>query len=503
VYSTYLGASGDDQANHIALDAAGDAVIAGGTCSPTFPVTAGALATVPPGLDCDSFLYDAFVAKLNPAGTALIYSTFLGGDDNDVARALALDGSGNAYVTGFTLSTTFTGVTAGSFQPANSDGYAAFVTKVDAAGSAAVYSTFLGGNGTFGYGIAVDSAANAYVTGAAPPGFLIVNAATLRPIYEGGDANGFLTKFNPAGSAAVYSTYLGSAGTGYAVAVDSAQKIVYATGSQSGSGADDAFLVRIAPSAVLSIEKTADVAVVDPGNKITYTLTYKNYGELDATGASLTETVPENTTFKPLQSTTGWSCTPNEEAGSACTLALGTVAAGAGGTATFTVKVKAKVSANGSLIFNTACALPGPNCADAQTPTTASPILSITKTARFTEAKPGNVLRYTIKVFNTGNQDAQPTVITDTVPGNTVFDPASSTAGWSCTPNNSAGSVCKLTIGNLAAGANATVDFAATLSTLFSNTACVQVVPGVPELRAGKAKALPPPACSTATTPLK
>lgn len=84
VYSTYLGASGDDQASRIAVDTAGEAVIAGGTCSPAFPVTAGALATVSPGADCGTFLYDTFVAKLNPLGSALVYSTFLGGEGNDI-----------------------------------------------------------------------------------------------------------------------------------------------------------------------------------------------------------------------------------------------------------------------------------------------------------------------------------------------------------------------------------------------------------------------------------
>jgi uncharacterized repeat protein (TIGR01451 family) len=506
VYSTYLGAGGDDQANHIAVDASGSAVIAGGTCSPAFPVTAGALQTVSPGADCGSFLYDGFVARLSSSGTALIYSTFVGGEANDIVQDVALDSAGNAYVTGFTNSASFTGVTAGSFQPANPGDYAAFVTRINAAGTAAGYSTFLGGNGSFGWGIAVDAAANAYVTGSATAAFPIVNAATLQPVFPGFDSDGFVTKFDTTG-AVRYSTYIGGArDVGYAVAVNNTQKSVYVTGSWDSS-AGDAFLVQILPSSVLSITKTADVSTVDPGNKITYTLTYQSYGELDATAASLTETVPANTVFRPTQSSPGWACTPDANAGSACTLPLGTVPVGTGGSATFTVRVKANVSASGFQINNTACATPGPNCASISTPTTAAPILSITKTANFTDAKPGNVLRYTIKVFNTGNQDASPVTVTDTVPANSVFDPANSTAGWSCSPNNSAGSVCTFPVGTLATNDHATVVFAADLSTLYANTACVQVVPPQPEFRSPKAlrsaRTLPAPACSTATTPLK
>ena len=506
VYSTYLGAGSDDQALRIAVDSAGEAVIVGDTCSATFPVTAGALAPVSPGVDCGTFVNDAFVAKLNAAGTALIYSTFLGGEGNDVARDVAVDTAGNAYVAGFTDSASFTGVTGGSFQPANPGGYAAFLTEINAAGTASGYSTFLGGNGSFGWGIAVDSAANAYVTGSTGDGYPIVNAGTLQPTFGGG-SSGFVTKVGSTGDVR-YSTYFrGPSTTGYAIAYDSTQKAVYVTGATSGAGDGDAFLLRIAPSAVLSMAKTADVSTVDPGNKITYTLTYQNYGELDASGASLNETVPANTVFRPTQSSPGWICTPDATAGSACTLALGTVAVGAGGSATFTVKVKANVSASGGAINNTACAQPGPNCAFVSTPTTAAPILSITKTANFTEAKPGNVLRYTIKIFNTGNQDASPVTVTDTVPANSVFDAANSTAGWSCAPDNSAGSVCTFPAGTLATGDHATVVFAADLSTLYSNTACVQVVPQQPEFRSPKAlrlpRTLPAPACSTATTPLK
>lgn len=500
LYSTYLGGSADDQATHIAVDAAGDAVIVGGTCSAAFPVTAGALAPASPGVDCGGFLYDAFAAKLNPAGTALVYSTYLGGAGNDIARGVAVDAAGNAYVVGYTDSDSFTGVTAGSFQPAHATGYAAFLTKINAAGNAAGYSTFLGGGGSYGWGVAVDSAANAYVTGDSDAGYPVVNAGTLDPTFSGFVPNPFVTKIDATG-AVRYSTYVaGPTATGYAVAVDSARKTVFVTGARSGSGGGDAFLVRIAPSAVLSITKTADVSTVDPGNKITYTLTYQNYGELDAAGASLIETVPDNTTFKPTSSTAGWICSPSLEAGSTCTLPLGTVAAGAGGTATFAVKVKANVSSSGGHIDNNACAQPGSNCAFVSTPTTAAPILSITKTANFNDAKPGNVLRYTIKVFNTGNQDANPVFVTDTVPGNTVFDPATSTAGWTCAPDNSAGSVCKFPVGNLGTGAHATVVFAATLSALFSNTACAQVVTPDPELHTRTAGV---PVCSTATTPLK
>ncbi len=501
VYATYLGAAGEDQAYRIAVDAAGEALIAGATCSEFFPVTAGSLAAASPGADCGSFVYDGFAAKLSAAGTSLIYSTFVGGEGNDVARDVAVDAAGNAYVAGFTNSASFTGVTAGSFQPANPGGYAAFVTKINAAGTAAGYSTFLGGNGAFGWGIAVDAAANAYVTGNTPDGFPIVNAGTLHPAFPGFDTDGFVTKFDATG-AVRYSTYIGAArDTGYSIAFSDAQKTAYVTGSWDTPTDGDAFLVRILPSAALSITKTADVAIVDPGNKITYTLAYKNYGELDATGASLAETVPANTVFRPTQSSPGWSCTPDANAGAACTLALGTVPVGASGTAIFTVRVKNNVSASGGAINNTACAQPGANCASVSTPTTAAPILSITKTANFPNAKPGNVLSYTIKAFNTGNQDAAPVTLTDTVPPNSVFDAANSTAGWSCAPNNSAGSVCTFPVGTLATGDHATVTFAADLSALYSNTACVQVVPQAPEFRSPKA--LPAPACATATTPLK
>jgi uncharacterized repeat protein (TIGR01451 family) len=160
------------------------------------------------------------------------------------------------------------------------------------------------------------------------------------------------------------------------------------------------------------------------------------------------------------------------------------------------------VSTSGGSIGNRVCAAPGPpNCAFTQTPTTAAPVLTITKTASFTQAKPGDVLHYTIKYSNTGNEDAAVVTVTDTVPPGTVFEPMTSTSGWSCAPNGSAGSVCTFTVGTLAAGGMGTVIFATTVLTTLSNTACVQFTPPGGELHTRTAAGVP--VCSTATTSIK
>ena len=527
VYSTYLGGSGDDIGNQIAVDTSGNAFITGQTCSTGFPVTSGALETTPPGMSCGGFSNDGFVTKLDPAGAALVYSTFLGGSGDDRAKDIAVDTAGNAHITGDTGSSSFTGVTAGSFQPDNPGLFAAFVTKINAAGNAAVYSTFLGGGlpGNFefsqGFGITLDAAGNAYATGYSPEGHPAVNADHLQPTYVCCGQNGYVTKFDPTGDV-LLSTYLGGHGStiGYAIAVDSARDYIYVTGQSSAldlggvapgsiqpepGGSGDAFLSRIVPG-YLTIDKQADTELVAPGTRISYTLTYTNEADEDAIEASLTETVPDNTVFRPTQSTPGWVCTPDDQPGATCVLPLGTVPAGTEASAVFTVRVKNNVDTEGWRIVNTACAHPGPNCSTVETLTSAAPVLSITKTALFNQARPGNLLRYRIKAFNSGNMDADPVVITDTVPGSAVFDPANSTPGWSCDPDGSAGSVCSFDAGLLPTGSNVNIIFAVNLTTLYHNTACVQVVPPAPELapgtRARKAAEADDPVCATATTPL-
>jgi hypothetical protein len=261
VYSTFLGGSGFDQGNDIAVDGAGNAYVTGYTDSTILPgVTAGSIQPANGGGG-----NDVFVTKINATGTAIVFSTFLGGSGTDQARGIAVDGAGNAYLTGLTDSTTFPGVTASSIQPANGGGtFDAFVTKINATGTAIVYSTFLGGSGDeLGGGIAVDGTGNAYVTGrTGSTTFPGVTASSLQSANGGGPYDAFVTKINAAGTAIVYSTFLGGSGDdeGQGIAVDRADN-AYVTGvtasttfsgvtaasiqPANGGGAFDAFVTKI------------------------------------------------------------------------------------------------------------------------------------------------------------------------------------------------------------------------------------------------------------------
>lgn len=216
VYSTYLGGGGTDQGNGIAVDSSGNAYVTGLTSSINFP-TVNALQSVYGG---GTGGFDAFVAKLNASGSALLYSTYLGGNVTDLGFRIAVDSSGNAYVAGRTDSTNFP--TANALQPTKAAGEDAFVAKLNATGSALVYSTHLGGNNNdSGRAIAVDSSGSAYVTGATgSTNFPTVNP--LRPAHAGGGIDAFVAKLNSTGSALVYSTYLGGSGQeeGHAIAAD-------------------------------------------------------------------------------------------------------------------------------------------------------------------------------------------------------------------------------------------------------------------------------------------
>jgi hypothetical protein len=217
-YSTYLGGSLEDEGDAIAVDGAGNVYVAGTALSPDFP-TANPLQGTLQGLR------DAFVAKLNPNGTALVFSTYLGGNDADQANDIAVDGAGSVYLTGTTSSTTFP--TANPLQATNGDPlgtFDAFVTKLNANGSALLFSTYLGGNALDqGFGLALDGANNVYVTGdTASANFPTANP--LQPTFGGGTRDGFVAKLNAAGTTLLFSTFLGGGDEdhGTRIAVDPA-----------------------------------------------------------------------------------------------------------------------------------------------------------------------------------------------------------------------------------------------------------------------------------------
>jgi hypothetical protein len=226
VYSTYLGPGSSNFGYGIAVDSSGNAYVAGITSSSNFPTTAGAFQTIYGGGSSD-----LFVTKLNATGTALIYSTYLGGsgsDGNSVPGGgfIAVDGSGDAYVTGGTSSTNFP-TTAGAFQTSLRGTQNAFVTELNVTGTALVYSTYLGGNGSdSARGIALDSFGDAYVTGSTSS----TNFPTTAGAYQT-TGTVFVTKLNALGTGLIYSTYFGGSngdlGTG--IAVDSSGN-AYITG---------------------------------------------------------------------------------------------------------------------------------------------------------------------------------------------------------------------------------------------------------------------------------
>ncbi len=201
VYSTYLGGSGQDLGRGIAVDSSGTAYVAGTTDSTNFP-TVNPLQPMPGGY------WDAFVSKVSADGASLVYSTYLGGSDEDFGAGIAVDSSGSAYVVGTTRSPNFP--TVNPLQPTGSF-FDAFVSKVSADGASLVYSTYLGGTrDDIGYGIAVDSSGNAYVTGTTESfDFPLVNP--VQPVYGGGISDAFVSKVSADGALLVYSTYLGGA----------------------------------------------------------------------------------------------------------------------------------------------------------------------------------------------------------------------------------------------------------------------------------------------------
>ena len=217
IWATYIGGARTDVATDLAVDARGNVFVAGYTTSLDFPTTSGAFRTSAPG---DGIAPDGFALKLNPQGTGLLYSTYLGGIEDDRIYGLALDRDGNAYLAGATNSDNFP-ATRGSFRSARCTGFGldAVLAKLNAEGSALVYMSFLCGSAhEEALDVAVDAQGGAVAVGyTASPDFPTTAGALIRGRRSGLD--GFIAKLSPDGSALAYSSYLGGSADDVATSV--------------------------------------------------------------------------------------------------------------------------------------------------------------------------------------------------------------------------------------------------------------------------------------------
>jgi PKD domain/Beta-propeller repeat len=205
-YATYLGGSGFDAADALAVDASGAVYVTGGTNSSDFPVVGALQPSYRGGLGGD-----AFITKLDPSGSSLVYSTYLGGSGSDGGSAIALDAAGKVYLAGITTSLDFPLVAPLRSQYGGGF-FDVFVAKINAAGNVLEYSTYLGGSDSEGaLAIALGAAGEIYVGGYTLSSDYPV-ASAIQPQFHGGVFDGFLTKLSPDGSAMIYSTYLGTSG---------------------------------------------------------------------------------------------------------------------------------------------------------------------------------------------------------------------------------------------------------------------------------------------------
>jgi Beta-propeller repeat len=245
-YCGYIGGSDQDVAEDVACDASGNAYVTGKTTSRNgdFPVKVG------PDLTFNGSTLDAFVAKVSTSG-ALVYCGFIGGNSDESGEAIAVDSSGNAYVTGVSWSDGPSFPLIGGPTLYNKGQGDAFVTKVDASGASLVYSGFIGGTGAdAGYGIAVDGSGNAYITGTTASSesgtraFPVVDGPDLT--YNGGARDAFVAKVNPPGTGLIYCGYIGGAvdDDGFGIAVDGSG-YAYVTGYTTSG--EDSFPVVVGP----------------------------------------------------------------------------------------------------------------------------------------------------------------------------------------------------------------------------------------------------------------
>ena len=307
-YSTYLGGSGGDAGNAITLDTLGDAFVTGSTASTNFPKATAPGGSGPPYQGSYGGDTDAFVTEVRHDGQALIFSTYLGGNNYDVGQGIAIDSSANVYVVGSTASANFP-TTSSAFQPTYGGNTDAFVSKLDPSGSKLLFSSFLGGSDIdYGLAIALDPSGNVFVTGYTQS----TNFPTVNPIQSGNSGNGdaFVAEIDtnlPQNQQLVYSTYLGgsSADSGQGIAVDSGDN-AYVTGftfstnfpthnpyQANNAGSVDAFISVISAYGSSLVFSTY---LGGTGDDRAWAIALDSQDNIYVTGSTLTPCTPATTT---------------------------------------------------------------------------------------------------------------------------------------------------------------------------------------------------------------
>jgi uncharacterized repeat protein (TIGR01451 family) len=311
IYSTYIGGSGLDRASAIAVDTSGNAYVVGrvDSSSINFPTTPGSFAPTYRGGD-----FDAVVFKLNGQGNSLVYSTFLGAEENDSAEGVAVDSLGSVYVTGGTKSFGFP-TSAGAYQGTRAGDTDAYFSKFNSAGSSLLYSTYLGGGGTDrGSGIAIDANGKVYLAGFTGSGDFPTENAFQNGF--GGAFDAFFAKFDPSISgpnSLLLCSYLGGIADdkAYGIALDSGANNAHVVGQTSSNnfpvlnpaqplsgGSFDAFIAKISNAGV----KTYATYLGGSGDDRGTGIAVNSAGEVYVTGFTSSSNFP---TVSALQSTRG------------------------------------------------------------------------------------------------------------------------------------------------------------------------------------------------------
>lgn len=479
VYSTYLGGGDVDLGTSIDVDGSGAAYVTGSTASTNFPTTAGAIET-----DTGNAGTDAFLAKLSPAGTALAYSTYLGGAGEDFGTAVVVSGSGEAYVTGHTTSTDFP--TVSPLQTDAGDSNAdVFVTRVNAAGSAILFSTYLSGNGDdAGFGIDLGATGDVFVTGQTSS----TNFVTLNPIQTNGDDtayDAFVTRINAANTGLVYSTYLGGSGNDFArdIVVDAAGT-AYLTGFtastdfptrlpiliEPGDSANDAFVTAIAPTgagltfstylggngpdAGDAIAIGADgLVVVGTTNSTNFPTEDRIQADFDGANADVFVTRLNLTATDVLFSTYLGGSENDFGTGVDLDRSGNIYVTGYTGSTNFPTQGPLQGDPNDDLLDAFVVRIG-----------TATADLTITKSSNAATIRTGEQVTYTITVTNNGPNAAGDVVVTDALPEGTTFASATATEGTVTGPTVGARGTVTASIGRLEPGESATVTIVANVT---------------------------------------